>query len=293
MDGIGGGGGAEQGSEAAMKAGAPKLRPPREVVAAAIAAGIGIGAVLAVGAAGWPGEPIQCGSAPCYCEEPAHGFMRQPGNTWSNLGVVAVGLGLAMVAARRREQRNKLGAADPTLDVLGIAAPPTLVFQGVGSMFFHGGLTTWGGALDAMSMFCTAGLLLSAQGVRLGWFGVRGFVAAWVGLVALGLFLGFVDPPLSAMLVFLMFIGIVLSEVALSRLGRAKHPGLFRAGLVTHTSAITVWFLSAEPGQVLCAPSSVWQGHGLWHLTATASVTMMMLHVLRNMERPVPAPAPA
>jgi hypothetical protein len=95
-----------------------------------------------------------------------------------------------------------------------------------------------------------------------------------------GLVVGFARPPLVAALVFVLFLSILVGEVLLSRRGRSPRSSLFRLGLATYVSAVAVWFFSANEGQPLCEPRSVWQGHGLWHL---AAVTLMVLHLAENL----------
>jgi hypothetical protein len=255
----------------------------REVLLALGASALGLGGVLIAGWLGWPGAPYDCSTNPCFCELPTAGLVRQAGNTWSNLGAVAAGLGVAVAFARRRLSRT--GPARPTLDALGLMAPAALVFQGVGSMFFHGGLTVWGAALDAMSMFAIVGLLVLTQALRLGWLTLSTLRWSWSALLLGGLIVGFFFPPLVVALVFLLFLSILGTEVLLSQRGRSPRGALFRVGLAVHVSAVAVWFLSLGEGLPLCVPDSVWQGHGVWHLAAAAAVTLMVLHVAGNLER--------
>jgi hypothetical protein len=249
--------------------------------AAVASAGLGVGSVVLLGALGWPGTPFDCAADPCYCELPGPGLVRQLGNTWSNLAAVAVGLLVAGYAARRRLARRTPHTA---LDLFGLLAGPALVFQGVGSMYFHGGLTQWGSALDAMSMFAIAGLLLVLQLHRLGWLGPGAILPVWGLVVGTGLLIGFVSPAIVAGAVFLLFLGILVAEVRLSTRGLTPRPGLFRLGIVVHVTAVGVWFFSAADGLPLCAPESPWQGHALWHLLTALSVGASVVHVMRNLE---------
>lgn len=262
----------------------------REVVVASVAAVLGVGSVFVLGALGWPGTPFDCAANPCYCELPREGLVRQLGNTWSNLAAVVAGLVVAVHAAHGRLARARPHAA---LDLFGLLAPPALVFQGVGSMYFHGGLTTWGSALDAMSMFAIAGLLVTMQALRLGWLTARGVLGAWLSVLVLGLAVGFVSPAVVAAGVFGLFLTILSTEVLLTRRGRTSTSSLFRVGITAHVSAVGVWFFSAGEGLPLCAPHSVWQGHGLWHFLTAVSVSLTVLHVMRNLgASPAVEPAP-
>lgn len=259
---------------------------PREVVVAAVSALVGVGSVVALGALGWPGTPFDCSANPCYCELPRAGLVRQLGNTWSNLAAVVAGLSVAVHAARTRRAR---ATPHPALELFGTLAPPALVFQGVGSMYFHGGLTIWGSALDAMSMFAIAGLLVVMQAHRLGWLPVSRLVHAWGAVVTAGLLVGFVSPALVAGAVFALFLGILATEVLATKRGLSPSSSLFRVGITAHVSAVGVWFFSAGEGLPLCIPHSVWQGHALWHALTALSVSLSVLHVMRNLERAAPA----
>lgn len=255
----------------------------REVRGGLLAAALGLGLVVALGLLGWPGQPFDCLRNACYCERPGPGLVRQLGNTWSNLGAVLAGLLVGAHAARLRLAREAAGQPRPTLDLLGRLVPPVLVFQGVGSMLFHGGLTVWGSALDAMSMFATVGLLVATQLHRLGWLQARGVTRLWVGLMVAGVTAGFLAGAVVANAVFALFVTILATEVLLTRRGRTPSAALFRAGLGLHLAGVTVWFLSATEDLPLCAPDSPWQGHALWHLTAAGAVSLFALHAFRNL----------
>lgn len=258
-----------------------------EVRVALLSALLGVGSVVLFGALGWPGTPFDCAASPCYCELPREGLVRQFGNSWSNLAAVVAGIAVAVTAARTRALRSRPA---PTLDLFGLLAPPALVFQGVGSMYFHGGLTTWGSALDAMSMFAIAGLLVTLQVHRLGSLAHERVVPVWAAVVAIGLVVGFVSPAIVAGSVFALFLGILGTEVRLSGRGQSPSGALFRVGLVFHVTAVGVWFFSAGEGLPLCAPASPWQGHALWHVLTAGSVSLSVLHVMRNLELAPPAP---
>jgi Ceramidase len=270
----------------------------REALTGLGAATVGLGLVVALGVAGWPGQPFDCtaSAGACFCELSRPGLVRQLGNTWSNLGAVLAGVLMGFHAASLREVRRRAFAPNQGLDTLGLLFPAVLVFQGVGSMLFHGGLTVWGSALDAMSMFATTGLLVATDLLRLGRVGARGLVAVWASLMAAGVTAGFVVPQAVPDLVFALFVTILAMEVVLTRRGATPSASLFRLGLGIHLLGVVVWFLSASAELPLCAPDSPWQGHGLWHLTAATAVTLFALHAFRNLSllgaRPT-APSPS
>jgi len=197
-------------------------------------------------------------------------------------------------ASRHRRARTLAGHQRPGADVLGHLFPWVLVFQGVGSMLFHGGLTVWGSALDAMSMFATTGLLVATNLHRLGWVGARGVLGLFATLMAVGVTLGFGSQALVVNLVFVQFSVILGSEALLGHQGRTSTSAYFRGGLAVYLAGSVVWFLSGEPGLPFCEPASPWQGHGLWHLTSAAAVWLFAQHAFRNLAgAEIPAFRPA
>lgn len=263
-----------------------RFRDHRELAIALLTALLGVGSVVALGVAGWPGTPFDCGSQPCYCELPTPGLTRQTGNTWSNLGPVFAGVLVAVWAGRRRRKR---ASTAPALDVLGMLFPPVLVFQGVGSMYFHGGLTMWGSAVDAMSMFATTGLLVATNAHRLGYVTAKGLPKVWVTMMVLGLVAGFAVPPVVPKLIFVLVFSILVTEVWISRRGLQASSSMLRLGLAIHIAGVVVWFFSASEVLPLCLPDSPLQGHGLWHLTAATAVALFAVHAFGNLERKAPA----
>ena len=157
--------------------------------AALVALGCAILFVVAANA-GWPGESNSCLAAgACFCEAPGPGWVRQPSNTWSNLGFVLVGLVVAWHAAHGPRfgaigvQGNRMtrGGMYPAL----YAA--IVVFMGPGSMYFHASLTRWGGILDVLSMYLFISFVVTYAIAR-GWgLSQRGFLLWFVGTnVAIG-----------------------------------------------------------------------------------------------------------
>lgn len=87
-----------------------------------------------------------------FCETPLCDWVKQPGNTWSNVGFVAVGL---WILVRERRERGSL------LRLVGIAAVAT----GIGSTFYHASGTYVGSLADYAGMFLGTGTM-TALNVR-------------------------------------------------------------------------------------------------------------------------------
>ena len=235
---------------------------------------------LAAAFAGWPGAPNGCvEGGGCFCEAARPGFVRQPANTWSDLGFVLVGLAIGAHATRTRmganaRNRMRAGGLYPAL----YAA--IVVFMGPGSMYFHASLTRWGGSLDVLSMyfFITFWVVYAlARGYDLS---RRRFVQLYIGLnaviaipqIAIGHASALVFGPLA-------FAGFVL-ELLLQPLGGPRpawlpQPAPIRtrwviAGWACFAAAFALW-IPSRTGGPLCDPDSLLQGHAAWHLLSAAT----------------------
>ena len=82
-----------------MSSGAPGGRDLRPVVAAGVTAVLSLALVVAAARWGWLGPDVGRGSG--FCEAATTGWVRQPVNTWSNLGFVVAGLAVAWHAGDR------------------------------------------------------------------------------------------------------------------------------------------------------------------------------------------------
>jgi hypothetical protein len=265
-------------------------------------AGAGVVALLALlltlGTRGWPGAPDVCLARQpdtCYCENYTRpGPIKQPANTWSNLGFVAAGLlVLGQTRRLRRPARvNPMTAPGFYATLYGAL----VVFLGPASMFFHASLRAWGGWIDLVSMMLYSSFLLTYDLVRIRGASRRVFVAIYLPLV---LAQGLADAlvPKSGQLLFGAGIAGVLVLEGLILSGHV--PGLARQGWPWFVIALGlfaaayggIWLWSNTAGP-LCDPDSVLQGHALWHLLCAAS-TLCLYQYLRTEQRTGPAAGPA
>jgi hypothetical protein len=248
---------------------APRLRwLSPEVVLVATLMGGATALFVALARAGWPGAPSRClRDFVCYCEVTSWGpLARQPYNAWSSLSCAPVALVVAADAAELRRESRRGAAAVGVLYAIAVA------LEGIGSLYFHGSLTTWGAVLDATGMAAVMSLVLLVTLFRGGVVAFRGVLAGWPILVALSLgYRAFV--PVMAPLFLLLLIGIMLCEWHARQVATAS-PELrrwFARTLALFGAGVVAWVLSVRPGFPLCT-GRLTQGHALWHLlTALAA----------------------
>ena len=242
---------------------------------------------------GWPGDPHPCVQlGDCYCELPRPGAIAQPANTWSLLGYILIGLWIGYdVGARKRAFPR---ADNPLLSgwIFGALYAVTTISLGFASIAFHASLTNWGGIADALSMFGWLGMLFCFNLRSLFRWSDREF------LVSFGLVLAVLIIPRLTVVndvddYFGWFILIYLvSEVAIARpgwfrLGKrlqvTRDRRAFWAGLATFALSFVIWSESHVGGE-LCDPSSLLQGHAVWHVLNAIVNGFVYMYLLSQRE---------
>jgi len=239
---------------------------------------------LGLAGAKWPGPPDAClqeGLDVCWCEVvgPEKDFVRQPHNTWSNLGFILSGLGILLWVAFDREKDASPNHANPMTagGLFPVLYGAIALLMGWASFFFHGSMTQYGGYIDSVSLYAFTSYLIAYNVMRIWRWEPGWFHALFWGLLVVvsGVNLGLVLEDVETwptVLVGILGIGALLFEIwswAAKSLKR-NYIGIvfFLVSLVT---AGTVWALSAT-GRPLCEPDGDWQGHAIWHgLTATCT----------------------
>lgn len=262
--------------------------------------GVGIGVLMLVFLgfviAGWPGTPDRCvADIPntCYCEafvatDIGKAGVRQPVNTWSNLyAVLSSGLVALMLWRDRRngpDGRN-LMRSDAWVGDLYVFV---VLFLGLGSMWFHASLMSWGGHMDGLSMYAYAAFL-PLYSLR------RHFVPSpvvfWIaypatvlGFTLLHMLLSPLFSLASLVLILVLVVAyLVIEGVIGASTGRwlQGRPGpivLWICAVAAILAATLFWVLS-QTGGALCDPRGAFQPHGLlWHPLAGVMAVLLYFY---------------
>jgi len=207
-------------------------------------------------------------------------LVAQPANTFSNLGFVAVGL---MVLWHAGREALRFGG-DPVYPILYGAVA---LWLGPGSMAFHGTLTDWGQFLDNQSMYAFISFPIAYSLRRAhGWDRTR-FLIAYLTINLAAIIAHALAPEYSRQ-IFGTMIGLALVAEAMARRPGlrpwSKQPaldgtrGYLLAAAGVFALAFVAWRLS-HTGGIWCEPTSLLQGHALWHLLAAAAVALLYLHL--------------
>jgi hypothetical protein len=260
----------------------------RPLLLTGVVAVLGIAAVWLAVAQGWLGPDVGRGAE--FCEAAPRQVVRQPANTFSNVGFVLVGLLIAWHMGRQ--------PAGPDVVLTrgrGTAYAVLVTLLGPGSAAMHASQSTAGGHLDTTSMFALASFAAAHAITRLMALGDVAFAGLFVGLVA-GCELAVVwsvEVPVVLHLGNVVFAGLLLAaltaETVLARRpGRTVdlHWGLGALGALL--VGFAVWNLAKDDGP-WCRESSLLQGHAGWHvLGAVAAWCLYRFYASERLTAPVP-----
>ncbi len=282
---------------------------------------VGLGAVmagasLAIDWTAW--RPATCLPDACFCEAIGAGPIRQPINTWSNLAFVWVGAwvlsGLRLRQAPRHglrfqskaDSENTLkrvstrfayqpsnsfdGAFDGAAKLFGGAC----IAIGLGSWFYHASLTFVGQWLDVMSMYllgtfmvlsATERILSGARRSRRMPITVRSFAVYYTVInVAWGVLL--IVWPEARRYVFggLIATALMLEAILHRRKQTTLQAKWLIAALGVYVVAQVIWTLDLN--HLVCDPTSVLQGHAVWHGLTALSAGLVYVYYQSAGQRP-------
>ena len=106
---------------------------------------------------GWFGPATDVGGA--FCEAARPGLIKQPANTWSNLGFITAGLLMAWQLSQGTFHKNQNRFTQSNFTATFFSC--IVVFLGPGSMAMHATETEMGGAFDMLSMYLIASFAAS------------------------------------------------------------------------------------------------------------------------------------
>lgn len=229
---------------------------------------------------GWFGESTGTGSR--FCEASQPGLIKQPVNTWSNLGFVAAGLCMARLLWVGRYGRNANALTRSRFFAAFFTSLVILI--GPCSMAMHATETGFAGWLDVFSMHLMASFITGFAAQRFYGLRPRAFTGLFLAVMAVCLVaqeLPWRIPVFghAGNLVFGIFIftGSVF-EFLNTHVRRLDHRPLW--GYLSAAAILTaflIWNLT-QTGCALCDPQSVIQGHGIWHLLCALSLVFLFLY---------------
>lgn len=198
-----------------------------------------------------------------FCESRVCGLIAFPGETWSNLIYILVGLMVIWIAAKEKQLKYS---------TFGITA----ICVGVGSFLFHMTGTFWGEVLDVESMYLFSGLLITYTAGRLWGWGFWRQLLLYLAVTGGSLATLLTWHPIGVnlfvvhVLVFLALEGAIIYKLLQQSDGEvgdgmSLYMPLIWLG-VFFFSAWGVWWLDILKVPFACNPDNhIFTGHSGWH----------------------------
>lgn len=211
----------------------------------------------------------------------------QPSNTWSNFGFLLVGLILISVGIKdhyykKRHEVNNLIAKHPAFTIFIGAA---MIHLFIGSFFYHASMTLAFQKLDVTGIYAVVIALFTYNAFK-------AFPLIKIGnklhsshklLIVLGIALNtvfFLEIwKWNINIVFpILALGLFTVTILNMRLGfiRKSYKNYIVSSALTMLTAASIWIL--DRSDVLCVPTSVFQGHALWHILCALAVLLIYFY---------------
>lgn len=240
----------------------------------------------------------------CYCEAIHDGQIKQPQNTWSDLGFIFAGMAILLWVSvgdanprRPRKTENVMVRGGFYANYYGLS----VMLMGPGSMIFHASMGDFAGFLDSVSMLLPVLLLFwydlsrcveffRGEALLKNWF--------WFYLATLILLLVVIYPLRavwiwSSLIVILVAVAAVVMDLIVLWNGSVsrKYPRkgwILLIALLVFGSSVAIWLLGATEGP-LCDTDG-FQAHAIWHVGAAVAMFLFFVY-LRSENRTGPGKA--
>jgi Ceramidase len=236
----------------------------------------------------WEAWRQASGNATNFCElNRFDQLIVQPSNTWSNLGFIIVGLIIISIARNdhkyfERSNVNNLLARYPGFTFLSGFAT---LYMGLGSFFYHGTLTHAFQKMDQTGMYFVVIAAIAYNIYKLVprirykdqvYSSHKLIIVSAIMLMVLiytvlwKLPVNITFPALVLLFFFSNF--IVLRKVDHSIPAKS----FIKATAITLLVSSSIWVLDIT--NKLCSPTSIFQGHALWHILNAVCIFLMYLY---------------
>ena len=215
----------------------------------------------------WFGSRME--NATEFCEAARDGLIKEPANTWSNLGFIISGIFIAWSLSTGRFDKNDNSFTRNKFYAIFYSC--LVVFLGPGSMAKHATKTVVGGFFDMLSMYLLASFITAYATQR--FFKLRwwGFTLVFISALCVCIWANFTYCPIlfhffgNTAFVFFLSVGLLFESLNVY-VKKLLHENKWAwYAIAALAASFGVWNLSLT-GTNLCDPDSLLQGHAIWHL---------------------------
>jgi hypothetical protein len=257
----------------------PRDRRPILIAATVAVTSCGLLALAIWGS--WLGPDIGRGAN--FCEAARDWMVRQPANTFSNVGFVSAGLLIAWHAGASGGRGGTLAGHGQ----LATAIACLVVLLGPGSAAMHATQSALGGHLDMLSMYLVASFAAGYAAMRWLRGGTRLLTGVFMAGVAFCELVGLWRAELPVVMYAgnvafaLLLVTAITIEVLIIRRGEAH--GRRAYAVVSLASMLTAFGIWNASKTWLCDPHSLIQGHAIWHVLGAVSAYFLYRYYASEM----------
>lgn len=238
----------------------------------------------------WYKMKIAGGNAFEFCEfNDLTTALVQTSNTWSNLGFLFVGLLLVFFGIKDHKHQHENDRANLLLKhpFFSIIMGGSILYLFIGSFFYHASVTSFFQMLDQTGMYAIVFSFMAYHIFRVwptlktkkkGEVSTHKIIFA-VFLILNILFVAFlwrvVDVNVFFPLLFITYVTVTVIYNKRRSIVKASSKMLLFSLYMLFFS-LTIWLLDRQ--DVLCDPTSLIQGHALWHILNSVVLLMIYLH---------------
>ncbi|MEZ5002999.1 MAG: ceramidase domain-containing protein [Chitinophagales bacterium] len=234
---------------------------------------------------GWFGVAQGVGNN--FCEATRNGLIKQPANSFSNIGFIIAGLTGAYQLSKGKfiQYSNILTKSIffPSFLLIGI------ILLGPGSIAMHATETSMGGYFDMLSMYLIAAIMFTFAVKRYFKLSIPFFIAVFIGVLVVCHIFNYITTPIPVIGSFGSFIfGVFIISGMLFEFLHARKDTVdieskwALAASLTFIVSFAIWTIGWDD-HPWCRPNSLLQAHAIWHmLDALAAYFLFRLYVSEN-----------
>jgi hypothetical protein len=246
----------------------------------------------------WSKMPEAGGNAFHFCEaNRMDEAIRQPSNTWSNLGYLLVGLFALTLAVHDYKKKDRRASENflvmyPFFSVLYGLSCLYLFF---GSFMYHASLTLLFQKFDQTGLYSVIGMILILNVYKINpylyhrgeWKNTHVLAKLFVIILNIAFFKWLWKFNINVLVPAMLLITCITSIYYIRRVSMTDYfVNYMYAGFFILFGAGSIWMLDREG--VACNPQSPLQGHALWHVLTAASMFFIYLYYRSGTLRAVP-----
>ena len=225
-----------------------------------------------------------------FCEHSRDALIKQPANTFSNIGFIVVGLIIArlLMIEKYGINRNRLTSTlfYPTFFAT------LCVLMGPGSMAMHASTTIIGSYFDVTSMYLLSAFMFAYAFIRLFNLSEPVFFISFLVVMIICNLVYFFSNDLSNLIdrnsIFGVFIiSATLLEYAIIYKNKVSIKKRWAVAFsLTFIVASIIWHFS-KTGNILCYEYSLIQGHAIWHILDAITLYFMFRYYVSEKPKTV------